>query len=129
MLDTDTQTLVQDAATAAVDTKAFSLSAYDVAALTSYTDAFLMVSASSERHLTAVADRIERRLRDTGRRVLHREGEPAGGWVLLDYGELIVHLFTEQRRSYYNLDALWGDAPRVGLEGVDERTGNASGSR
>jgi ribosome-associated protein len=120
MMDTDTLELVRTAATAVVDTKAFALSGYQVGDLTSYTDAFLIASASSERHLTAVADRVERSLRSAGRRPLHREGSPGGGWVLIDYGEFIVHLFTEQRRRYYNLDSLWGDASPIDLDDIQE---------
>jgi ribosome-associated protein len=116
MMDTDTLELVRTAATAIVDTKAFALNGYDVGGLTSYTDAFLIASTSSDRHLSAVADRVERSLRSVGRKSLHREGSPAGGWILIDYGEFIVHLFTEQRRGYYNLDSLWGDAASIDLD-------------
>jgi ribosome-associated protein len=96
---------------AALDKKAFHLVGFQVSELTSYTDAFLLCSAASDRQVRAIADGIQRRLRDAGRRPLHVEGEPRADWVLIDYGEFIVHVFTEEKRSYYALDNLWGDAP------------------
>lgn len=126
MMDTDTLELVRTAATSIVDAKAFAMTGYDVGDLTSYTDAFLIASTSSERHLSAVADRVERSLRSVGRRSLHREGSPAGGWILVDYGDFIIHLFTEQRRSYYNLDSLWGDATSIDLDDLQVTPGGRS---
>lgn len=110
MLPEDTLTTLRLAVAAAADKKAFQLSAYDVAALTSYADTLLICSAASERQVRAVVDEIRVRLRDAGRRPLHVEGESHSDWVLLDFGDLIVHVFTEERRAYYGLDALWRDA-------------------
>jgi len=96
---------------AALDKKAFHLVGFRVSELTSYTDAFLLCSAASNRQVRAIVDGIQRRLRDAGCRPLHVEGESRSDWVLIDYGEFIVHVFTEEKRSYYALDNLWGDAP------------------
>jgi len=113
MLDTDTREILCAAASSAQDKKAFELTALDVSDVTSFTDAFLLCSTSSKRHLDAVADGIQRALRQKKRRPLHTEGNAGSSWVLLDYGDVIVHVFTEERRSYYKLESLWGDAPRL----------------
>lgn len=112
MLDPDTLDLVNLAADAAEDKKAFDVRALDVSALTSFTDAFLIVSTSSDRHLEAVADAIQVKLK-RDRKPLHVEASRGAEWVLIDYGEFIVHVFTEERRAYFNLESLWGDAAPV----------------
>ena len=122
MLPADTVALLRAATGAAIDKKAFQLVVLDLSQLTSFTDAFLICSAANERQLGAIAAEVEGRLRDAGRRPLHVEGAGQSEWVLLDYGDLIVHLFTEERRRYYALEALWGDAPRLPahLLGLDD---------
>jgi len=91
--------------------------------LTSYADAFLLCSAASERQVGAIADAVRDRLRTAGRRPLQVEGSSGADWVLLDFGDVIVHVFTETRREYYALDALWGDAPRVDTATLGLETG------
>ena len=122
MLPTDILEPIQAAARAAADKKAFHIVGIEVGDLTSYTDAFLLFSAASDRQVAAIVDGVRRRLRDSGRRPLHVEGEARSDWVLLDYGDFVVHVFTEERRAYYALDSLWGDAPRLSADhlGVDE---------
>lgn len=100
------------AADAADDVRASDPLILDVADLLSLVDVFLLVSASSDRQLRATADRIEQRLRDEERRPLRREGTPESGWLLLDYGDLVCHLFSEEQREFYALERLWGDVPR-----------------
>ena len=104
---------LRTAACAAGDKKAFQIVGFEVGALASYTDHLLICSGASDRQVAAIADEIRRRLRDTGIRPLHVEGEGRAGWVLLDYGDFVVHVFTEERRAYYGLDGLWGDAPKL----------------
>jgi ribosome-associated protein len=113
MLPADTVELLKEAAAAALDKKAFQLVVLDLSQLTSFTDSFMICSAAGERQLGAIANEVEERLRAVGRRPLHVEGAGQSEWVLLDYGDFIVHLFTEERRTYYALEALWGDAPRL----------------
>ncbi|MCU0305905.1 MAG: ribosome silencing factor [Thermoanaerobaculales bacterium] len=113
MLDDDTLSKIGIAAQAATDKKAFDLVGLEVGELTSYADSFLLCSAASDRQVGAVVDEIERRLREAGSRPLHIEGEAHSDWVLLDFGDLVVHVFTEDRRAFYALDHLWGDAPRI----------------
>lgn len=101
------------AARAASDKKAFEIVGLEVADLTSYTDQLLICSGASERQVGAIVDGIDRRLREAGVRPHHVEGSSGSDWVLMDYGDFVVHVFTEERRSYYGLDALWRDAQRL----------------
>lgn len=129
MLSPDTLGPLKIAAQAAHDKKAFHLVGLEVSDLTSYTDSFLVCSAASERQVGAIVDEVEQRLRASGRRPLHVEGVPRSDWVLLDYGDFIVHVFTEEKRSYYALDSLWGDADRLDDETLGIANGGSSGHR
>ena len=113
MRDTKDLDPLQTAARAAADKKAFQIVGFEVGNLTSYTDSLLICSGASDRQVAAIADEVQRQLKDAGRRPLHVEGESHADWVLLDYGEFVVHVFTEERRTYYGLDGLWGDAPKL----------------
>ena len=104
---------LQTAARAAADKKAFQIVGLEVGDLTSYTDGLLICSGASDRQVAAIADEVQRQLKDAGRRPLHVEGQSHAEWVLLDYGDFVVHVFTEERRTYYGLDGLWGDAPKL----------------
>ena len=117
---------LQTAARAAADKKAFQIVGLEVGDLTSYTDSLLICSGASDRQVAAIAGEIQRQLKDAGRRPLHVEGESHADWVLLDYGDFVVHVFTEERRTYYGLDNLWGDAPR--LDADDLGVGDANGA-
>jgi ribosome-associated protein len=80
------------------------------------TDAFVICHGSSERQTVAIAEAIEERLRtELGRRPSHVEGKRTGEWILMDYIDFVVHVFVEEKRGYYGLDRLWGDAPRMEL--------------
>ncbi len=129
MLAADTLASVQLAVRAAVDKKAFHVVGIEVAALTSFTDSFLLCSAASDRQVAAIVDEVQRQLGAGGRRPLHVEGERRSDWVLLDYGDFIVHVFTEEKRSYYALDSLWGDAPRLDETQLGITVGDDSVSR
>jgi ribosome-associated protein len=104
------------------DVKATDLALLDVADLLAIVDLFLLVTATSDRQLKAAADRIEGQLRDLERKPLRREGSAEAGWVLLDYGDLVCHLFLPEQRQLYSLERLWSDVPRL-----DPRTGEALG--
>ena len=113
MTDSEALLAIQTAAQAAADKKAFQIAGFEVGALTSYTDTLLICSGASDRQVAAIADAIQRQLRNVGRRPLHVEGGRRADWMLLDYGDFVVHVFTEERRAYYGLDGLWGDAPKL----------------
>jgi ribosome-associated protein len=107
----------QRAARAALDKKAADLTVLDVHGVSSVTDYFLVCSGKSTPHLRTIVDAIRAELKEQGIRPLHAEGKPESGWVLLDYGDVLVHVFLEATRAYYALERLWGDAPSVPIEG------------
>jgi ribosome-associated protein len=80
------------------------------------TDIFLIVTGRSERNVGAIADGIEDDLHPAGYKLMRREGKAEGRWVLLDFGELVVHVFHEEERGFYQLEKLWRDCPVVVLE-------------
>ena len=105
---------VGQAVEAAFDKKALNLDVLQVGAITSIGDYFIICSGNSERQTQAIADGIESRLRESLRvRPLLVEGTTPGRWILMDYGDFIVHIFTEECRRFYGLERLWGDAPNV----------------
>jgi ribosome-associated protein len=118
MLDAEAMESLRTAARAAADKKAFQIVGLGVSDLTSYTDSLLICSAGSDRQVGAIADEVQRQLKEAGRRPLHVEGERRSDWVLLDYGEFVIHVFTEERRAYYGLDGLWGDAPKLDADAL-----------
>jgi ribosome-associated protein len=86
----------------------------DVGDLLGITDYFVIVSARNERQLGTIAEEVQRVLKERhGRAPLRREGERDTGWMLLDYGDVVVHAFTEAQRAFYGLERLWSDAPRL----------------
>jgi ribosome-associated protein len=114
------QERVQAAVSAALDRKAFDLDVLSVGKITSIADYFILCSGTTERQTQAVADAIEGRLRDMKVRPLLVEGASPGRWILMDYGDFIVHIFTEDCRRFYGLERLWGDAPNVTAKFVAE---------
>jgi len=93
--------------------KAFQVLALDVGERTSIADVFVICSVGSTRQAQAVADEVERQLAAAGERPLSVEGYAQGSWVLMDYGDLVLHVFLEERREFYALERLWGDAPDI----------------
>lgn len=105
---------VRLAVAAALDKKASDLDVLAVADLTSIADYFILASATNERQAQAIADNILDRLKSEMKvKPLLVEGTTPGRWVLLDFGDFIVHIFTEDVRRFYGLERLWGDAPNV----------------
>lgn len=113
------------AARAAAAKQAEHITILDVHGLIVITDYFVICSGATERQVRTIVEEIEKALRDLGRKPVRREGESERRWVLLDYVDLVVHVFTEQEREYYDLERLWGDAPRSAWE--DEGIASSSG--
>jgi ribosome-associated protein len=107
--------LVRIAAEAASDKLAEHIIAFDVSDQIVITDAFVVCSAPNDRQVRSIVDAVEERLRLAGAKPVRREGERDGRWVLLDYGEMVVHVQHEEERLYYALDRLWRDCPVIGL--------------
>jgi ribosome-associated protein len=92
------------------------------------TDWFVICSARNDRQLKRVVDEVQQRLKqDEGMAPRRREGQADTGWMLLDYGVVVVHAFTEEQRRYYDLERLWGDAPTTVY--VDEEAQALAGAR
>jgi ribosome-associated protein len=105
--------MLQIAATAADAKGGEDLVALDVSAPLPLVDIFLLVTGRSERNVAAIADEIEDKLLEAGHKRLRREGRQESRWVLIDFGDLVVHVFHEQERVYYGLERLWKDCPIV----------------
>lgn len=112
--------LAQHALDAALDKKALEPVLLDVDKLCSYTEYILVVSGRSDRQVDAIADAVSARLKQHGRRALGVEGVRSGQWALLDFGEVVVHVFHHPTRLRYDLESLWVDAPRIKLDIPDE---------
>lgn len=109
----DITSRVRDAVAAADDRKAVDLKVLHLEKVTDFTDYFLICSGTSERQVQAIADAVLERMREEKVRPLHIEGYNRGQWVLLDYGDFVVHIFQDEPRKFYALERLWGDAPDV----------------
>ena len=112
---------VRVAVSAALDKKAIALDVLAVAELTSIADYFILCSGTSERQCQAIADSVLEKLREELKvKPLLVEGTTPGRWILLDFGDFIFHVFTEDCRRFYGLERLWGDAPNVTQEYTEE---------
>jgi len=102
----------------------FGIVALDMRGLVSYTDFLVICSARGERQAAAISDEVGLRLkRDHGLLPRQVEGQPAAGWVVLDYLDCVLHVFTPETRERYRLEVLWSDAPRLGLDFAGEHPG------
>jgi ribosome-associated protein len=106
---------VWEAVEAARDKKAQAMVLLHIGEVTSFTDYFLICSGASSRQVQSICDEIERRLLLLGLRAAHIEGYNHAEWVLMDYGDFVVHVFSVRARSFYDLERLWKTAPRVAL--------------
>lgn len=106
---------------AVLEKKAADVVALDVRSLTSVADFFIICSGRSNRQVAAIADFVERYLKKTGIKPLSVEGKNEGLWVLLDYGDVIIHVFYETVRKFYDLEGLWSDAKRITTDSMMEK--------
>ncbi len=100
----------------AAEKKARDIRAYDTRAVTQMADTFVMCSVTSEPQLRAVADTAHEDMKAAGHPPLRVEGDHTCGWLIVDYGDVIFHVFREKAREFYDLDRLWADAPEIPLE-------------
>ena len=110
---------------AAIEKKAQNPILLELKGIASFTDYFLLCSGKSDRQVQAIAEGIEEALKKKGIRPLGQEGIREGKWILLDYEDLVVHIFLEPVREFYDLEGLWVDAPRIDLQKgvtIGERT-------
>ena len=97
----------------ALSKKAEDVIILDVRKVSTVADFFLICTGTSEPHLKAIADEIARRLRDEGMRPRHRDGYPPSRWIVMDFNDVLIHIFHPELRQRYSLEDLWGDAKRV----------------
>jgi ribosome-associated protein len=109
------EALVRIAAQAAAEKKATDVVALDVGQTLVVTDYFLIATGANDRQVHAIADEIEGVLREAGMKPIGREGERELKWVLLDYGDFVIHVFQPQERDFYRLERLWGDSAKLDL--------------
>lgn len=111
-----TNQLAQRAAELAWEKKGNDIVILDVKKLTDVTDYFIIISGESELHVKALSDYLEEKLEQEQMEVWHREGYSNLNWVLLDYVDVVIHIFKDQTRQYYQLEKLWGDARIIRIE-------------
>ncbi len=107
--------LVSTAARAAAEKLATDIIAFDVSDQLAITDAFVIASGNNDRQVKAIVDEVEEKLREIGAKPIRREGERDGRWVLIDYGDIVVHVQHEEEREFYALERLWRDCPTIDL--------------
>jgi ribosome-associated protein len=112
----DSRRLAATAARAASSKQAERITVIDVRELITITDYFVICSGSSARQVTTIADEVVKELKDRGVKPVRREGESGAGWQLIDFVDLVVHVFDEEARDFYRLETLWADAPVVDWE-------------
>jgi ribosome-associated protein len=105
--------LARAAADIAYDKKASDVLLLDIGELTTIADYFVICNGNNTRQIQAISDAIEDELKKQGARMLHREGIADSGWLILDFGDVIVHIFGPKEREYYRLERLWSEAKTV----------------
>jgi ribosome-associated protein len=113
---TDTRDLACLAARAAASKQGEAVGVLDVRDLITITDYFVIASGTTDRQIGTIADEVAKSLKQQGASPVRREGEPATGWMLLDFVDFVVHVFRSEERDFYRLENLWADAPVVDWE-------------
>ncbi len=104
----------------AFDRKAKSITAINLKDLTSYTDVIVIIEAGSQRQVSSIAQHIIKSLKEQKTKVLGSEGIKQGEWALLDYGEIVIHIFETEAKAFYDLEGFWADAPVFDLSEFGE---------
>jgi ribosome-associated protein len=115
--------LARAAAKASADKLATTITGIDVSEQLALTDVFVIVSAESERQVGSIVDEVEDMLRELGAKPVRREGQREGRWVLIDFGDVVVHVQHDDERAYYELERLWKDCPALDLGVVGTEQG------
>jgi ribosome-associated protein len=110
--------MIEITVNALLDKKAYDIKALDITKLTSICDGFVIASASNKSQLDALVDGVETAMYKNEYALIGREGRSEGGWVLLDYGDIVVHLFSDEMREFYNIDGSWRDADTIVVKGA-----------
>ena len=98
------------------DKKAFRIEVIGVSKISDITDYFVIATGNASTHVHSLSDEVEFQLSEKGEKPLHVEGYASGSWILLDYGDVVVHIFTQDTRDFYDLSRLWADGEKVKLE-------------
>ena len=126
----ESRRLATIAALAADERKGSNIAVYDVSDVMAISDVFVVITGDNERQVRAIVEEVEDKLTEAGVEPLRREGHRENRWVLLDYGQFVVHVQRTAEREFYGLDRLWKDCPRIEVEGVEQTpvTGSADAS-
>lgn len=112
----DSKTLAHKIADLMFNKKGYDVRILDLKEIASFADYFVICSADSDTQVKAISDEIDKNLKDQGIKSWHKEGYKALNWVLLDYVDVVVHIFKKEMREFYNIEKLWGDAPVIEVE-------------
>jgi ribosome-associated protein len=112
-LHLDPEALAHKAVDVLTEHQAEDIALLDISKWATFTDFFVIATARSPLQFSALAEHLEKELKPLGHDIRLKEGTPASGWVLLDFGEIIVHLFTAEQRAFYRLEELWGKTTQV----------------
>ena len=113
MTENNVETMLQKCIELAQEKKGRDIISLKLKGLTVICDYFLVVSATNTRQAQSICDNIEEKMKECGNAPLRIEGYREGKWILLDFGSIVIHIFLEEEREYYNLERLWGDAERL----------------
>jgi ribosome-associated protein len=117
----ETQAQVQTIVNAADAKQGFDIVALDVSNPMPIVDAFVIITGRNERNVQAIASEIEDEMHKAGTKLLRREGRAEGRWILLDFGDVVAHIFHEEERVYYGLERLWRDCPTIPFTAPDSQ--------
>jgi len=116
----ESEILVQKIVSLIRNKKGFDIKVLDLKDLTAIADYFIICSGSATMQVKAIADEVDKKLREQGIKCYHREGYDTLNWVLLDYFDVVVHIFRGESREYYNLEKIWGDALITEIENEED---------
>jgi ribosome-associated protein len=109
----DASAIVRDVVDICVDKKASDVTLIEIGRVTTLADFFVIATGNGDRQIRAISSAVQQNMKDAGVRLLQHEGLPTDGWVLLDYGQIIVHVFAAEQRDYYDLEERWHEAPTL----------------